>query len=367
MSQSEAADPEREIEDLFNAEVFGVDTSEPPAPPLLPTEAPEPKPIEEVVVDPDVPEETPAEEAPEGTPEGTPEEPEQAPDSEETPFEQGNLEVQDGTEGEPEEAEYLAWAKKQYGDDLDPDKLARAAYEKEKLLGKQAEQSRRLTEEREARELQERIDALNTVGILTPDEEQWVDEAVMSDDPGDYAYEALQAQRPELYAAIMDRWSTLGEREARAARLVHSRVLQAVAAPQPSEQESYALALGQTFSSLGLSIETHGPVILQKAEQLGSDHPAVQGMMSPDEDVRKISTRAIYDLVSTSNATVARVRQDDVVNARVQEEQLRQQAAAVTTGGTRVEQPKKSSFWDEFDAELAERGWDGERPAYGRE
>lgn len=360
---SEAADPEREIEDLFNAEIFGVDTSEGAAPPgeaPALAEPPESKPLAEVVVD-----------APEETPEGTPEEPIEAPDSPETPPEQEEVEVPEGAP-EGSEDEYVNWARKQYGEDLDLDNpqvalVAKAAYEKEKMLGRKAEESRRLQQEAEQREIQQRIDALNTPGNLTDEEEQWVNEAITTDDPGEYAYNALQAERPDLYAAVMDRWGSLGETEARRARVLHTQILQLVTQPQPSEQETYALALGQTFTSLGLNIETHGAAILQKAEQLGSDHPAVQGMMSADDDVRRISTRAIYDLVTTSNATVARVRQDDVVSARVQEEQLRQQAAGVNTGGPRVATPPRSAFWDQFDEELAERGWDGNSPSYGRE
>jgi hypothetical protein len=272
----------------------------------------------------------------------------------------------------PEEEPHLTWAKKQYGDDIDlsspsSQKLAKAAYEKEKMLGKKAEESRELQKAAEARELQERIDALNTPGNLTPEEDAWVNESLVSGDPGEWAYGALQSQRPDLYAAIMDRWSSLGEREARQARVLHSQVLQAVAAPQPSETETYTAALGQTFASLGLNVETHGPLILQKAEQLGAAHPSVQGMMSTNEDIRRIATRSIYDLVSQGNVTVQKAKTDDVVAARVQEEQLRQQAAGIQQGGPRVEQPKKSKFWEEFDSEIAERGWDGERPAYGRD
>jgi hypothetical protein len=363
---SEAADQaEREVEDFFNEEIFG---AKPPveneAP--FPEAEPEAKPISEVATD------TPAEEPPAEEPpaEGTPEPTEEAPTSEEVPPEQGEPAPEEGTV--EQEEEYVAWARKQYGEDLDldnpsADKLARAAFEKEKMLGRKAEEARELQEQAQARELQERIDALNTVGNLTPEEDAWVNESLLSGDPGEWAYNALQAQRPDLYASIMDRWSALGEDEARRARVLHSRVLQAVSTPQPSEQESYTQALGQTFISLGLDIERHGPLILAKAEELGTSHPSVQGMMSQDDDVRRIATRSIYDLVAQTQTTVAKAKAEDVVQARVQEEQLRQQAAGITGGGPRVETPKKSKFWESFDAEIEERGWDGNRPTYGRD
>jgi len=356
---SEAADQaEKDVEDFFNEEIFG---AKPPveneAP--FPTEAPaEPKPIEEVVL------ETP-------TPQ---EEAEDAADEEDELAETGDESDTDDDGGAlpVDDEAHLTWARKKFGDtiDLESDSsktLAKAAYEQERLLGRQAEERRRLEQEAEQREIQERITALNTPGVLTAEEDIWVDEAIQNNDPGEYAYDALQAGRPDLYAAVMDRWSTMGEVEARRARALHSQVLQVVSAPQPTEQESYTAALGQTFVSLGLNIERDGPLILQKAEELGAQHPSVQGMMSVDEDVRRIATRSVYDLVAAGNTVVQKAKQDDVVQQRVQEEQLRQNAAGINGGGPRVEQPKKSAFWEEFDKEIEERGWDGQRPTYGRD
>jgi hypothetical protein len=353
---SEAMDAEREVEDLFNEEILGL--SPPDQAGTLPPEAPpEPKPLDEVPLD---------------DPEPPVEEPEEESTAVEEPVEEAPAEEEPEPEPVPEgEEEYVAWAKKQYGNEIDLESpsaklLARAAFEKERLLGKKAEEARALQAEAAQREAQARIDALNTPGVLTPEEDGWVHEALTSDDPGEWAYNALQGERPDLYAAIMDRWSALGEQEARQARVLHSKVLQAISTPQPSEQETYAAALGQTFLSLGLDIETHGPQILQKAEELGADHPAVQGMMSPVEDIRRLATRSVWDLVGAGRSTVQKAKTDDVVEARVKEEQLRQGAAGIQQGGPRVPQTPKSPFWEQFDEELHDRGWDGERPQYGR-
>jgi hypothetical protein len=352
---SEAADAEREVEDFFNQEIFGA-PPEQENPPLMPDSPPEPKPVDEVVVEPEEPVEEPEEES----------------TAVDEPVDEPAEEPEEEPSAEPDEEAYVSWARKQYGDDLDLSsdsarKLAQAAFEKERLLGKKAEETRALQEEAAKREAQARIDALNTPGNLTPEEDGWVQEALTSDDPGEWAFNALQGERPDLYAAIMDRWSSLGEQEARQARVIHSRVLQAISTPQPTEQESYTAALGATFLSLGLDIEEHGPLILQKAEELGSAHPAVQGMMSPVEDIRRLATRSVWDLVAAGQTSVQKARTDDVVEARVREEQLRRQAAGVQVGGPRVEIPKPSPFWEQFDQELHERGWDGERPIYGKE
>jgi hypothetical protein len=352
---SEAADAAQDVEDFFNEEIFGAPKPVENDPPFPGDEPPEAKPLEEVAVDPEV-SETPEEVS------DTPEE--DAPEQEEVVSETPE-EVSD----EPAEEEYVAWARKQYGDDLDFDnaqvaKVAKAAYEKEKLLGKKSEEARTLQKAAEQAEIQARIDALNTPGHLTNEEETWVGEAVVSGDPGEWAYNALQAQRPDLYAGIMDRWSSMGEIEAREARAFHSRVLQVVTAPQPDPQETYTAALGETFSSLGLNIESHGPLILAKAEELGAAHPSVQGMMSQDPDIRRIATRSVFDLVAQGATTIQKAKTDDVVAQRIQEEKLREAASGIQQGGPRVEQPKKSAFWEEFEAEEDQIN---SRPQWGKE
>jgi hypothetical protein len=289
---SEAADAEREVEDFFNEEIFGAKPEGEKKEPF-PTDEPEPKPVAEVVLD------TPEPEAPEeGTEEGT----EETPGSEETPPEQEDPEALEGTE--PAEEEYLTWAKKQYGDDLDPDKLARAAWEKERMLGQKSESEKRLQKEAQEREIEQRLAFLNTPGVLTDEEDMWIDEAVASADPAVAADALLTEGRADLYGAFISRWVQQGDSAARQALAHRDRVMEWVQQPQPTEQESYTLALGQTFISLGMDIDQHGPRILQKAEELGVNHPSVQGMMSTDPDVRRIATRAIYDLATQGTTVV---------------------------------------------------------------
>jgi len=339
---------------FFNSEIFG---AAPPVEndPAFPGEAPpEPKPVEEVAVDPEAPEEP--------TPD---EDPDESGDESDTDDDGGAL-------PEPVEDEYVGWAKKQYGDDLDLEneqvsKLAKAAYEKEKMLGRKAEEARTLQQEAAQREVQAKIDFLNTPGVLTPEEDAWIDEAVASADPEEAADALLTEGRADLYGAFIARWVQQGDREAMQALQHRDRVMQWATQPQPSEAESYTAALGQTFVSLGLNIEQTGPLILSKAEELGMAHPSVAGMMSQDPDVRRIATRAIYDLATQGNVTVQKAKTDDVVAQRVQEEELRRGAAGINGNGARVDQPKKSKFEQEWDDEVQQRGWDGERPRYGTE
>jgi hypothetical protein len=351
---SEAADAEREAEDFFNEEIFG---AAPPVEndPAFPGDAPpESKPVEGIVTD------TPPSDSPEGEPEV------------EAPAEDPDETVEIPAEGEvvdetPQEEEYLTWAKKQYGEDLDPEKLARAAWEKERLLGQKAESEKRLQEEAHRREVEGMLQALNTPGHLTNEEDNWVNEAILSGDPGEWAVHALRGERPDLYAAIRNRWSAQGEQEAQRAAILHTQVTQQALAPRVSVAESYALALGQTFQSVGLNIEEHGPLILAKLDELGAAHPAVRGIQSHDPEMRALAAQSVWDLISSSQTTVQKARTEDVVQQRVQEEQLRQNAAGVNGGSPHVEPPKKSKFWEEFEEETRERGWDGERPQYGRE
>lgn len=351
---------------MFNAEVFGIDTKEgtlAPEPPVEIAPIPEPKSVGEAIQAATEEEEV-EEEAPEDPVED---------EGEAELQEEGREEVEDSAEEEVEEVEeYVAWAKKKFGEDTDlssdtAQKLAKSAYEQEKMIGKQAAETKAAREAAERAELQAKIDALQTPGNLTPEEDSWVDEAISSADPGEWAYNALQAERPDLYASILNRWSSMGETEAAQARRLDAAVLQMVTAPQPSQEESYASALGQTFQEIGLNIESHGPIVLAKAEELGPSHPSVAAMMSPDPTIRQLGARNVFDLAMQGKTTVRKAKTDDEVENRVKEEQLRQKAAGVTTGKPHVEQPKKSTFWEGFDAELAERGWDGNSPTYGRD
>jgi hypothetical protein len=304
--------------------------------------------VEEIAVD-----DTPAE--------GTPEEPEQTPDSEEVAPEQGEVEPEEET---PVEDEYLVWARKQYGDDLDPDKLARAAWEKEKLLGQKSQNEKRLEKEAQEREIQARIDFLNTPGVLTDEEDMWIDEAVASADPSAAADALLQEGRADLYGAFVSRWVQQGDAAAREALQHRDRVMEWVGQPQPTESESYASALGQTFLALGMNIDTDGPMVLQKLDELGGSHWAVEAIQSPDPVRRADATRAVVELIRAGQTSVRKARTDDVVQQRVQEEQLRQGAAGITNGGPRVEQPKRSPFWEEFETEEERIN---SRPQYGKE
>lgn len=353
---SEAEDAERDVEDFFNEQILGVTQLEEKQD-QFPTEAlPEPKPLDEVAVD-----ETP-----------TPQE--EAEDAEVEPDEESDESVEESVTEDPvvEDDAHLAWARKKYGEGIDLENetsrmLAKAAYEQERMIGKQAEERRRLEQEAQAREIQQKIDFLNSPGSLTIEEDAWIDEAVSSGDAATAADALLNEGRADLYGAFIARWVQQGDREAMEAIQHRDRVMAWVQTPEPSETESYTLALGQTFQSLGMNIESHGPVILAKAEELGVNHPSVQGMMSQDPDVRRIATRAVYDLATQGQVAVRKAKTDDVVAQRVQEERLRQGAAGITNGGSRPEEKKKSAFWDKFDEEIEERGWDGNRPQYGRE
>jgi len=348
---SEAADVEREVEDFFTEEIFGAAPPVENDPPFPGEAPPESKPVEEVVLE--TP--TPQEEAEDAEEEGVSETPDDSEQGSEQPPEE---------EEEPQEEEYLAWAKKQYGDDLDPQKLARAAWEKERMLGQKAESEKRLQQEAKQREIQEMIDALNTPGHLTQEEDNWVNEAVFSEDPTEWAIHALRGERPDLYAAIRNRWAAQGEQEAQQAAILHSQVMQRAMEPQPSPTESYALALGQTLQAIGLNIEQHGPMLLQKLDELGTTHPAVRGIQSPDPEMRALAAQSVWDLISQSRTTVSKARTDDVVAARVKEEQLRQNAAGINGSGPRKEEPKKSKFWDEFEMEEEQIN---SRPQWGKE
>ena len=243
-------------------------------------------------------------------------------------------------------------------------KLAQSRFEAERMVGRsQAElqEQRRLMEEESA---QRRIASLSQRADLNEEESDWVDGAVESQDPAAYAIAALENDRRDLYGAILDRWATQGEGESARARDLHARVVQAYSQPAPDPQAEFQQALAQSFQAVGLSVAQHGQTILAKASELGDANPFVQGMMSQDPNVRQMAVRAVWDLAQTQ-VTVQKEAQNDDVAARVAEERLREAAAVVGNGTVHQTPPKKQgSFWDEFDEEVASKGWDGSRPGY---
>lgn len=352
---SEAEDAERAVEDLFNEEILGLKEPERDEAPF-PTEAPpESKPVEETT-DPDLPPEEEQEQIVEVPPE--------------LPDVQVEIEpTEEPGRDEPEEEPYLAWAKKQYGEELDPDKLARAAYEKEQLLGRKAQEEKQREEERRKESLQRDIDRLHTYGALTPEEEAWVEERAMEGDLDEAAKACFENGRYDLYAALTDRFVAMGGAAAQYANARRSAYIQDAVAfyqqPELSPQEQRRQVFRQVFASVGLDLDAHGPVVLAKAQELGGHYALA--LENGDEGQQAVAARALFDLATATQTEVSKHRLDDVVQQRVQEEKLRQNAAGVTQGGARVEQKKKDPFWENFEEEVEERGWDGNRPSYGNE
>jgi hypothetical protein len=357
-----SADPERAIEDLFNQEIFGVDTSNPdtlePEPPIEMAPVPEPKSVGEAI-----------QAAEDGQEEETPE-----PEVEGTPLIEMDLdgEGEDGTTVTLEEEEYVAWAKKQFGDDVDLEnasarKLAKSAFEKEKMLGAKSQEAKELREAQDAAELQRKIDALTTPGALTEEDEAWVETAATDANPFEYAYNAHLAGRDDLYNAILSQYGSMGPQEEALARRFHGEMIQRLSQPQLSPQEQQVQMMRSSFADGGLDYDAHREIIIAKAGELGENHPMVRSILSENVEARAMAIRGVYDLAMAGKTTVHKAKLEDDVQSRVKEEQLRQKVAGVTTGKPHVEAPKKSAFWEGFDEELKDRGWDGNGPTYGRD
>jgi hypothetical protein len=355
---SEAEDAERAVEDLFNEEILGLkepDRDEAP----FPTEAPpESKPVEEIA-DPDEAPETTEEETPAPGEETTPEFPPQ----------------EEPAAEEPQEEPYLTWAKKKYSladEQLENEAtrlLARSNYEQEQLLGRKAQEEKLREEERRRESLQRDIDRLHVYGVLTPEEEAWVEERAMEGDLDEAAKACFDHGRYDLYAALTDRFVAMGGAAAQYANARRSGYIQDTVAfyqqPEASPQEQQRQMFRSAFASVGLDLDAHGPTVLAKAQELGGHYALA--LENGDEGQRAVAARALFDLAVATQTEVSRHRLDDVVQQRVQEEKLRQGASGVTQGGARVEQKKKDPFWDSYNEEIEERGWDGNRPSYGRE
>lgn len=358
---SEAEDAERAVEDLFNTEILGLKEPERDEAPFPAEAPPEAKPVEETT-DPDIP--------PEEVQEQVVEVPEELPDVQEEiePTEEPGRD-------EPQEEPYLAWAKKKYNladEQLENEAtrlLARSNYEQEQLLGRKAQEEKQREEERRRESLQRDIDRLHVYGVLTPEEEAWVEERAMEGDLDEAAKACFDNGRYDLYAALTDRFVAMGGAAAQYANARRSGYIQDTISfyqqPEPSPQEQQRQMFQSAFAAVGLDLDAHGPTVLAKAQELGG--PYAHALENGDEGQRAVAARALFDLATATQTEVSKHRLDDVVQQRVQEEKLRQNAAGVTQGGARAEPKKKDPFWDSFDEEVEERGWNGNSPRYGNE
>jgi ribosomal protein S24E len=298
----------------------------------------------------------------------------------ETPGEESDDEGEAELEEEPrEEAEdeievqaetdFTLWAKNKYGEDVDLEKLAKATYNQEQLLGRKAAEFEAEQQARRELEQQMILDTLNTnYAGLSPEEDEWVDEAVMSESPLDWAISALQNDRVDLYNTVLNRFGMQGEREQQLASEIRARVLfeaQRQPEPQASYQEVLASMLNYTFQGLGMDINTHGPVVAEQAAALGGSHPLVQAMQSEDDNLRALAVQQIYERAGNSKTTVQKAVYDDMNGAKAREAELRAGAAGVNSGSGPRKSPKAKSFFDAWDEAAADLRVDGNNPRYG--
>jgi hypothetical protein len=205
--------------------------------------------------------------------------------------------------GEPETAEHLAWAERRNLTDFEA--AAKLAYEQERFLGRRANE---LTEARERADALE--EALSAQAPQTPARsDDWIQQAVMSPDPGRYAFELARVGDWQTYERMMETWEgVVGETITVG---VHNQIMAAMQAaaeaegPQPNGDVQGAIR--EAFAANGVYDMLGDPLmatVKKVADELGGQSEIVLGVARGDA----IATQALVEIARARSLTTRTLR-----------------------------------------------------------
>ena len=213
-------------------------------------------------------------------------------------------------EGEPEAteplegtAEHLAWAERRNLTDFEA--AAKLAYEQERFLGRRANE---LTEARERAEaLEEALAAQQPQIPLRSDD--WIQQAVMSPDPGRYAFELARTGDWQTYERMMETWeSVVGETITVG---VHGQIMAAMSAAAEAEGQQPngdpQGAIREAFAANGIYDMLGDPLmatVKKVADEMGGGSELVQGVARGDA----IATQALVEIARARSLTTRTLR-----------------------------------------------------------
>lgn len=266
-------------------------------------------------------------------------------------------------EDTPVEDEYVAWAKRTYGED--PAQWAKAAREKENHVQRVAREKQ--AAEQNAQEWAEYAQAIESQSRrsasampMSTAEEEWVESAVL--DPIGRARDAAYSGNIPLYNAVINR---VAEEDAGLAARVGTQVQMELAqyaqmeqAQQQRTQPTMEHQLASSFERLGIDLAANGPGMSAKIAELGEFHPYVQAILNGDDIQRDLGVQAVHDLTRASTLTTRRVSP-----AVQQENEMRREAMVVQQGGITPppQAPKRPPLLEAMKQEWREAGqWSDE-------
>jgi hypothetical protein len=270
-----------------------------------------------------VAEEEPVEEEPvEGAEEETPAEEEEAEDApadedEESAENEGDDEEEVTAEEMVEivlskDPMFRAWLDRYQGD---PQKALEGAFQLEKVLGRQGQEKAVLT-----RRVQELETALRDAAsyqegpsILSPEQRDWVAEALESGSPASYVREAVRAGEFGLARAVTSMWGQEQPFDAlRAAQAVDQAEAQAHQAAQQvdvSEPVNVATMLDVLVEHFP-DMPQYEAEMVQTMNRLGPNHHSVLEARSGDPETAARGIINLYEIARATSATLAKTKQE---------------------------------------------------------
>jgi hypothetical protein len=322
----------------------------------------------------------PSEDEREPEPEGEPEdgEPEESEEVEEVEVRAEGDQEQDQQQepGEDEEeAEVEAADEAQYPPEIqafidrhdgDIDKALRTAAEQYRMIGERnrehGEMNRRLAQV-EAELVQARALQAGQMG-LTPEQAEWVEAAIESEQPTAFIQSAVASGEFDLARAVCDAWGENGDAYSalRTRQMVDeaegaAQYAQQVTAPPPTipQEELFGIIEEQVpdFSS-------YAAEMTEVVTQLGRNHPMVVAANSPDPNEAATGLIDIYKVARTRKTRVSEARKEHQAQQREQGVAKRKQARVSSSSSrTSHEEPPQTTriapglTLEELDAALA--------------
>jgi len=281
-------------------------------------------------------------------------EPEEEEEQEEEPEEEEEEEEEEDLVGDEQPEEEVAAFEDpaiqsflaKYGGDVE--KALRGAVELSVVLGRQgSEKSAALARVQELEQELQQLQALSGLEetYLTEEQNQWVEEAIASQNPRGYVHSAMQAGEYDLARAVLREWSRESPYEAmRAGQFVDQAQQQAMQQYQqpveePIDQGLLLNLLAQNYPDM----TGYWGQMETMLHQLGPDHPTV--IDARGNDVER-SARAIINLYEIARASTASVQsaKDEIKQKRRRAATDARNGAVVSSGAASrtTETPRRS-------------------------
>ena len=284
------------------------------------------------------PEEVVEEEQPEPDQEdGEEAEEEDAQEDEEEAVEEG--EDEETAEEEPDEfsddPQVIAYLAKYQND---PERALKAAVQLQQALGRQGQEKAVLT--RRVQELEAEIaqqQAFQVGQLLSPEQQTWVEEAIGSQNPGNYVQQAVRAGEFDLARAVCAEWAREQPYEAmRVSQAVdgaeYNMHAQQYTAPteEPVDHSMLLNALVDNFPDMPL----YEQQMLTTLNNLGPGHPLVQDAQSADFAASAKAIINLYEIARARTATVKSTRERLNGKAKTDAAEARRRAVVSSSQAT---------------------------------